>query len=251
MSVLMRPPRRSFVRRLILPVLTLGALTGVIIFLVYRFGDTPVEKAEKLFAKRDLGGLHSYTRKKLEKGEVNPLLYSYFAVAEFSTNPKATLAGVLSNIKAVDDRPVFRREALHRILQIPANLERAGEILAEALKLEQPPGDEMKILVRNVVASEAPLSGDSGLFAVLKGIFPGDIRRVKARELQWRKSPSTEGAVIRRLTDKEELLLRQVGHATTVSGKKGTWVFVLDAEMNSGWVFDAYLEKVPITESAE
>jgi hypothetical protein len=74
---------------------------------------------------------------------------------------------------------------------------------------------------------------------------------VKAKELQWRKSPSTEGAVIRRLTDKEELLLRQTGQATTVSGKKGTWAYALDAEMNSGWVFDAYLEKVPNGESAE
>ena len=245
MSVIIPPPRRSLVRRFGVPLLLLGAIAGVIIFLVYRFGDTPVEKAEKLFARRDLEGLHSYTRKKLGQGEVNPLLYSYFAVAEFTMNPKASLAGVLSNVKAVDDRPVFRREALHRILQIPANATRGGDILGEALKLETPPGDEMKALIRNLVKSEAPLMGDAGNFSELKTLFPGDIRRVKAKELQWRQSPSTEGQVIRRLADQEELFLRMNGGATTVSGRKGSWAFVLDEQMNSGWVFDAYLEKVP------
>lgn len=245
MSVLMRPPRRSLVRRLAFPLLTLGALTGIIIFLVYRFGDTPIERAEKLFAKRDLEALHSYTRKKLEKGEVNPLLYSYFAVAEFSTNPKASLASVLNNVRAVDDRPVFRREALHRILLVPANVARAGEILGEALNLEKPPSDEMKILIQNLVKSEAPLTGNSANFAALAELFPGDLRRVHARELQWRSAPSTEGQVLRRLSDGEQLLLRLAGSATQVSGKTGRWVFVLDESMNSGWVFDAYLEKMP------
>ncbi|MBN8222940.1 MAG: hypothetical protein J0L53_18645 [Spirochaetes bacterium] len=245
MSVIIGPPRRSILQRLLGPVLLLAALAGITLFLIYRFGDTPVEKAEKLFLKKDLEGLQAFTRKKLEKGEVNPLLYSYFAVAEFSMNPRASLAGLLGNIKAVDDRPVFRREALHRILQVPANLPRAGEILAEALKLEQPPGDEMKVFIQSLLQSEASLAGDGGLFTALKELFPKYLRRVKAKELQWRQAPSTEGAVIRRLADKEELLIRQQGQVTTVSGKKGAWVLALDENMQSGWVFDAYLEKMP------
>lgn len=245
MSVIIGPPRRSILQRLLAPVLVLAALTGITLFLIYRFGDTPVEKAEKLFLKKDLEALQSYTRKKLEKGEVNPLLYSYFAVAEFSINPKASLAGLLGNIKVVDDRPVFRREALHRILQVPANLSRAGEILAEAIRLEQPPGDEMRAFIQTLVQSDAPLTGDAGLFSTLKELFPKNLRRVKAKELQWRQAPSTEGAVIRRLADKEELFIRQQGQPTTVSGKKGAWVFALDHDMQSGWVFDAYLEKMP------
>jgi hypothetical protein len=243
--VIIPPPRRNALQRLLLPVLALALSTGIIVFLVYRFGDTPIERAEKLFAKRDLETLHSYTRKKLEKGEVNPLLYSYFAVAEFSTNPRASLASVLSNIRAVDDRPVFRREAVHRILLVPANLARAGEILGEALQIEKPPTDEMKILIRNLLQSEAPLPGDAGNFAALAALFPDDLRRVHARELQWRSAPSTEGQVLRRLKDGEQLLLRLRGVQTNVSGKSGRWVFSLDEEMNSGWVFDAYLEKLP------
>lgn len=244
MSVISPPRRRSFAARVLPPLLTLAVLAAITVFFIYRFGDTPVEKAEKLFAKRDLEGLQSYTRKKLEKGEVNPLLYSYFAVAEFSVNPGASLATVLGHVKAVDDRPVFRREALYRILQIPANMPRAGEILGEALKLETPPGQEMKALIRTLLKSESPLSGDAANFSALKVLFAADVRRVKAKELQWRSAPSTEGQVLRRLKDKEELLIRLSTPVTTVSGKKGSWVYALDEGMNSGWVFDAYLEKV-------
>ncbi|MBS0617703.1 MAG: SH3 domain-containing protein [Spirochaetes bacterium] len=220
------------------------AVAAVIAFLVVRFGDTPIERAEKLFVKRDLKELRAYAAQRLEKGDTNPLLYSYYAVAEFSTNAKSNLSGLLSNIRAVDARPVFRRDALRRIVEV-GNKARAGEIIFAALNLEELLDAEMKSLAHTLLASDAPLTTADGALSELLKIFPETERRVGAKQLQFRSAPSTESEVLRRLGDGESLLLRATGPSVTVSGKRGHWAFVVDAQWISGWVFDAYLKHAP------
>lgn len=243
MPVVIPPPRRNTFKQLLWPLVIIAVATAVVFFLFQRFADSPIERAEKLFARRDLTELRSFTRKRLEKGDVDPLLYSYFAVAEFSINPNASLASVLGHIRAVDERSIFRREVIERLLQIPGNHMRAGEILSEALILEKPPSDELKNLIKGLVKSQINIASNKENFSSLVALFPDDLYRVKARQVQFRKMPSTEGEVLRRLDYKELLLFRVSGAPTQVSGKVGRWVFVIDMGMNSGWVFDAYLEQ--------
>jgi len=241
MSVVIPPPRRSFFKRFLPTFAALATVTALVIFLVVRFGDTPVERAEKLFAQRDLKELRAYTAKRLEKGYPNPLLYSYYAVAEFSTNAKSNLSGLLGNIRAVDERPVFRRDALRRIVEV-GNKPRGGEILFAALNLEESLDAEMKSLIHTLLASDAPLTTADGTLSELLEIFPDAARRVAAKQLQFRAAASTESEVLRRLGNGESLLLRATGPLTTVSGKRGHWALVVDTQWVSGWVFDAYLK---------
>ncbi|HRP68087.1 MAG TPA: SH3 domain-containing protein [Turneriella sp.] len=242
MPVVTHPTKQNLGRRVALGVFTI-ALTGAsVTFLYYRFSDTPVEKVEKLFLKRHLTELRDFSRKQLEKGNTNPVLYSYYAVGEFSTNPKSQLSSILSNIKAVDERPIFRREALTRILQIPSNYARAGEILTALVDFEENNDDAIKDLIARLVDGEAVLESRASNFIFLKETFPKRVKQVAAKELQWRTHPSTESDVIRRLEDGEELFVRKTEAGTIVSGKKGHWAYVLDSAMQSGWVFNAYLK---------
>ncbi|HMV35319.1 MAG TPA: SH3 domain-containing protein [Turneriella sp.] len=241
MPVIIPPPRHSLGSRLLRLLLLSLLVAGSILFVCYRFGETPTEKAERLFTQRRLAELKSYTQKRLGAGEASPLLMSYYIAAEFSSNAQASLESLLSNLRALDDRPIFRRETLQRLIQIPENRKRLGEILAAALVIEKPPGNETLALIRSILESDADLSGSSADFAALAEIFPRQVRLVSAQKLQLRSGPTTDSEVLRRLEDGERLLLRYSGPAVLVSGKRGRWVFTLDAQMVSGWVFDAYL----------
>lgn len=210
-------------------------------FVSYRFGETPTEKAERLFTARRLQELKTFTEKRLAAGEINPLLMSYYVAAEFSTNAQANLESLLSNLRALDERPIFRRETLQRLIQIPENRGRLGEIMSAALKLENPASKETEALVRRILESDAELSGNSIDFAVLAELFPRQVRYVSAQRLQLRSGPSTESEVIRRLEDGERLLVRHSGPTISISGRRGRWTFILDEQLASGWVFDAYL----------
>ncbi|AFM10943.1 SH3 domain-containing protein [Turneriella parva] len=243
MPVISPPHRQGLLAQLrnLIMVVLLGA--GAIWFVCYRFGETTAEKADRLFAEGRFAELRNFSQKRLAAGEASPMLVGHYAVAEFTTNPKSNLQSLLSNIAAADERVIFRREALVRIGQIPSNNARAGEVLQQALLLENPLTQETKQVVQQLFRTSHSLAGADIDFTRLAELFPESVRRVKARELQFRASPGTEGAVLRRLKDGETLLLRLVGEATTVSGKKGRWVHAIDSGMESGWVFDAYLEK--------
>jgi hypothetical protein len=149
----------------------------------------------------------------------------------------------MNNIAAADSRVIFRREALVRIADLKENSARAGDVMREALTLESPMSSETKHVVASLLKSSNPLNAADLDFEKLTLLFPDSVRQVKARELQFRAAGSTEGAVLRRLKDGETLLLRSTGELTTVSGKKGRWIYALDGHLESGWVFDAYLER--------
>jgi hypothetical protein len=216
-------------------------VAGGILFVCYRFGEAPTEKAERLFTQRRLAELKSFTQKQLSAGDNSPLLMSYYIAAEFSTNAKANLESLLSNLRALDERPIFRRETLKRLIELPENRSRLGEILAAALTIEKPPGTEARALIRSILESDADLSGSTAEFAELSELFPRQVRLVAAEKLQLRMGATTDSEVLRRLENGERLLLRFSGPAVVVSGKRGRWVYILDAQMASGWVFDAYL----------
>ena len=124
---------------------------------------------------------------------------------------------------------------------------RAGEILTEALKIEKPPGAELRGLIQELVKSSLPLTGAESTFGELTQLFGKDVRQVGAKRLQMRSAPSTDASVVRQLEDGETLLVRSANAPTNVSGRSGKWTLVLDRNMESGWVFDAYL-KNPVTE---
>jgi|JI10StandDraft_1071094.scaffolds.fasta_scaffold287954_2 hypothetical protein len=241
MPVISPPPRQALLRQLRNLAFFLLLAIGSVWFVCYRFGETTHEKADRLFAERNFVKLRDFTQKRLAAGEVTPLLLGHYAVAEFTTNPKSNLTSLLNNIAAADARVIFRREALVRIAQITENNARAGEVLQQALLLENPLTPETKQVVQSLFKTSHSLAGAEVDFARLAGLFPETVRQVKARELQFRASPGTEGAVLRRLKDGETLLVRVTGEATTVSGKKGRWVHAIDTGLESGWVFDAYL----------
>ncbi len=243
MPVISAPPRQALLTQLrnLLIFLLLGA--GCIWFVCYRFGETTAEKADRLFTRQRYAELRDFSQKRLAAGEATPMLLGHYAVAEFTTNTKSNLQSLLSNIAAADARVIFRREALVRISQIATNNSRAGEVLQQALLLEDPLSAETKQVVRQLFKTTHSLAGAEIEFSRLAELFPESVRQVKARELQFRASPGTEGAVLRRLKDGETLLVRMTGEATTVSGKQGRWVHALDSGLESGWVFDAYLTK--------
>jgi len=243
MPVITPPPRQALLRQLRNFALFALLAVGSVWFVCQRFGETTHEKADRLFAEGRFSHLRDFTQKRLAAGEVTPLLLGHYAVAEFTTNPKSNLVSLLNNIAAADARVIFRREALVRIAQINENNARAGDVLQQALLLENPLTPETKQVVQALFKTSHSLAASEIDFARLAELFPETVRQVKARELQFRASPGTEGAVLRRLKDGETLLVRVAGEATTVSGKKGRWVFVVDSRMESGWVFDAYLER--------
>lgn len=244
MPVITPPPRKNRIALLLRWAVLSLAVAGVVLFLFYRFGETPTEKAERLFAERRLVELKNYTQKQLGSGNANPLLMSYYAVAEFSTNSQADLQSLMSNLQALDERPIFRREALQRLLQVEHNRRRAGEILSAALALESVPGKEMQSLLQSLLDSDAELFSGAVDFERLAGIFPARVRVVSAKKVQFRAGPTTESEVLRQFGPGERLLLRRQGEPVLVSGKKGRWVFVLDQQLVSGWVFGAYLAPV-------
>lgn len=241
MPVVIPPPRQSLGSRLLRLILVSVLVAGSALFVCYRFGETPTEKAERLFAERRLTELKNFTQKRLGAGEASPLLMSYYIAAEFSTNAQASLELLLSNLRALDDRPIFRRETLQRLIQIPDNRKRLAEILSAAVQTEKPASNETLALVRSILESDADLSGGNADFAVLAELFPRQLRLVSAEKLQLRSGPTTDSEVLRRLENGERLLLRHSGPAVLVSGKRGRWVYALDTQMASGWVFDAYL----------
>jgi hypothetical protein len=249
--VIVPPPHRSLYGRVLRPLAIAGTVAAIIAFLIFRFGDTPLEKAEKLFQKRDLKALRNYAEKNLETADNRPLFYSYFAVAEFSTNSEARLASLLNNIRAVDGRVIFRRDALARVLQISSNQNRLGEILTETIGLEERPGPEIQNMISRILALPATVDSRSANFPTLAAMFPEDLRRVAAKKLQFRANASTEGEVLRQLEEGEILLQRSQGPSLTVSGKRGHWTYALDTSMKSGWVFDAYLKRPKETAGAD
>ncbi len=241
MPVVIPPPRHGLGKTLLRGLLLSALVAGSVLFVCYRFGETPTEKADRLFKERRLAELKSYTQKLLGSGENSPLLMSYYVVAEFTSNAQANLESLLSNLRALDDRVIFRRETLQRLIQIPENRTRLGEILAAAVMLEKPAGNETLALIRSILESDADLSGSSVDFTALAELFPRQVRLVSAQKLQMRSGPTTDADVLRRLEDGERLLLRYAGPAMLVSGKRGRWIYTLDRQMASGWVFDAYL----------
>lgn len=243
MPVINPPPRQALLKQLRNLSLFLVLVAGGTWFLCQRFGETAHEKADRLFSKRRFAELRNFTQKRLAAGEVTPLLLGHYTVAEFTTNVKSNLASLLGNIAAADERVIFRREALLRIAQLSENNARAGEVLQQALVLENPLTAETRQVVQMLFKTPHSLAGAGIEFTRLTEIFPEAVRTVKARELQFRASPGTEGAVLRRLKDGETLIVRMTGEVTTVSGKKGRWAYAIDSGMESGWVFDAYLEK--------
>ena len=162
----------------------------------------------------------------------------------FATQPRTHLATLLERVSAADNRAIFRRETLVRIVESNAAPKRAAEILVEALKIERPPGAELRGLIEELLKSPQPLTGAEGAFAELAHLFGKDVRQVSAKRLQMRSAPSTDASVVRQLEDGETLLVRTSNAPTNVSGRNGKWTFVLDQRMESGWVFDAYL-KIP------
>lgn len=242
MPVVIPPPRQSLGSRLLRLILISVLVAGSALFVCYRFGETPTEKAERLFTRRQLTELKAYTQKRLGAGEASPLLMSYYITAEFSTNAQANLESLLSNLRALDDRPIFRRETLQRLIQIPENRKRLGEILSAALQSEKPVSNETLVLVRTILESDANISGGKADFDLLAELFPRQLRAVSAQKLQLRSGPTTDSEVLRRLEDGERLLLRHSGPNVLVSGKRGRWVYALDTQLASGWVFDAYLK---------
>ena len=241
MLVVTPPPKRNFFKQAGVYLLILGAIAASIFFLVYRFSDPIEVKAEKLFIKRQLDDLHKFTKNKLEGGASSPVLFSYYVVAEFSLNKEANLNSLLSNLEAIAARPVFRRETLLRLLQIPSNNDRHGAILSAMLHIDK--DTSMQQHTKLLFEGNSSLESDSKNFELLEKLFAPNLRTVKARNLQFRDAPSTDSSVLRRLTTGEKLLIRKSGEKTTVSGKSGKWVFVLDTNMHSGWVFDAYLSQ--------
>lgn len=243
MPVVIPPTRRSLVAQLTQLLVATAVIAGIVFFLWYRFSETPIERADRLFHKRDFAALQKLSRKQIEKGERNPLFVSYDAVATFATDPRTSLAALLERVSAADNRAIFRRETLVRIVEINAAPKRAGEILTEALKVERPPGAELKSLIQELVKSSQVLSGAESAFAELAQLFGKDVRHVSAKRLQMRSAPSTDASVVRQLEDGEILLVRTANAPTNVSGRSGKWTLVLDRNMESGWVFDAYLKQ--------
>jgi hypothetical protein len=243
MPVVIPPTRRSLVAQLARMLIVLAAIAGIVVFLWYRFGETPIERADRLFHKRDFAALQKLSRKQIEKGERNPLFFSYDAVSTFATDSRTPLAALLERVSAADNRAIFRRETLVRIVEINAAPKRAGEILTEALKVEKPPGAELRNLIQELVKSSLALAGAESAFAELAQLFSKDVRQVSAKRLQMRSAPSTDASVVRQLEDGETLLVRTANAPTNVSGRNGKWTLVLDRNMESGWVFDAYLKQ--------
>ncbi len=243
MPVVIPPTRRSLVAQLARLLIGLAVIAGIVIFLWYRFGETPIERADRLFHKRDFAALQKLSRKQIEKGERNPLFVSYDAVSTFAIDPRTPLAALLERVAAADNRAIFRRETLVRIVEINAAPKRTGEILSEALKVEKPPGAELKGLIQELVKSSQALSGAESAFSELAQLFNKDVRQVSAKRLQMRSAPSTDASVVRQLEDGETLLVRTANAPTNVSGRSGKWTLVLDRNMESGWVFDAYLKQ--------
>ena len=158
MPVVIPPTRRSLIAQLARLLTVLVVIAGIIIFLWYRFGETPIERADRLFQKRDFAALQKLARKQIEKGERNPLFFSYDAVATFAVDARTPLAALLERVSAADNRAIFRRETLVRIVEMNAAPKRAGEILTEALKIEKPPGAELRGLIQELVKSSLPLT---------------------------------------------------------------------------------------------
>lgn len=241
MPVVIPPTRRSLVAQLARLLVALLVIGGIVAFLWFRFGETPIERAERLYHKRDFTALQKHSRKQIDKGDRNPLFVSYDAVSTFALEPRTGLAALMERVSAADSRAIFRRETLVRIVEANAAPKRAGEILVEALRVEKPPGAELKSLIQELVKSSLPLTGAEAAFAELQHLFGKDVRRVSAKRLQMRSAPSTDASVVRQLDDGETLIVRAANAPTNVSGRNGRWTLVLDQQMESGWVFDAYL----------
>ncbi len=243
MAVIIPPPRQTLIRRFGSLALFAVLAAGAGVFICYRFGETTLEKAERLYSQKKMSELRDFAQKRLAAGEVSPILLGHYAVAEFTVNSKSTLGSLMNNIAAADPRIIFRREALVRIADMRENSGRAGEVVQQALALEAPVSSETRQIIASLLKSSSPLVAADLDFQKLTALFPEAVRQVKARELQFRATPGTEGAVVRRLKDGETLLVRTSGELTTVSGKKGRWIYALDSHLESAWVFDAYLER--------
>ncbi|MCX7632059.1 MAG: SH3 domain-containing protein [Turneriella sp.] len=233
--------RRRRWQRLLTPVAISAFVLAGVAILAYRFGETPEEKAERLFRQRQLVELRSFTQKQLESGKVSALLMGYYAVATYSTNGKAELQSLLSNLRAVDDRPVFAREVLQRIWEIGTNHSRAAEILEAALLLENPPHRQTRELLSSMLESDANFRDGTFRFEALASIFPERVRIVAASGLQVREAPGMHSAVRGQLKKGERLLLRRELEETKVAGRSGRWSWVLNKNLESGWVFGGYL----------
>lgn len=228
-------------------------LLGVVVltlFLIYRFSESKVQKAERLFREHSFSKLRSFTQSALKGEEANALLMGYYISAEFVLNPNASLASLMGNLEVIDNRPIFRREVLERLASLRETQGRAAEIISVALLLESPPTKSMQSLALKLLQTHAPLESLEIPFSKLATIFPEHIFRVAARELQLRDRPGTSSTVIRRLGDGEILFVRLREGKTTVSGKNGHWAFVMDKTLSSGWVFDAYLKQAMPENSA-
>lgn len=241
MPVVRPPSRRSLAVRIGQPLALLGVAIGLIVFLYYRFSETPVERAERLYQKHDFPALKKHARAQKQKGDQVQLFLSYEAVATFATEPQTRLAALMQAIAAADARPIFRRETLLRIVESGIVADRGGELIAEACKIENPPGAELRHLIGELIKTSQPLRGEDTVAGKLFELFPALQRKVKAKRLQMRSGPSTDAAVVRQLDDNEMLLMRNSLGMTNVSGRTGRWTFVIDKNMQSGWVFDAYL----------
>lgn len=230
MGVVSAPPRQGFFLTLLKFVFVGAVFALVTFFLIQRYGDTPLDKAEKFYAARELVALQKLTEKRLKDGEVNPVFYSYYAVAEFSINPQSKLDSLLGHVRAVDARPIFRREAISRIWQVGPNRARAAQIFTALLNIENPLGAEVKTLTAHILEHEFELEAGERVQGAVSEILSR--RYVRARNLQFRRTPSKSGEVIRRFADVEQVWLRKTA---------GEWVYVVDEDLHSGWVFSAYL----------
>jgi len=230
-SVVSGPAPRRLVADILRVLLAVGLVALISTFLCYRFGDSDIEKAEKLFAAGDLAQLKNFAEKKLRAGEVTPMLFAYYACAEYSLNTQSRLESLLGQIKAVDERPVFRREALERIWKIEKNRARAPEIFRAAINLERPIPPELQTLILSVAEREFEIPKDTNMQLVISSLFSQ--KQIKGKNVQFRQGPSTSAAVLRRFTDGETVGVRR---------KVGEWIYVLDRDFESGWVFIAYIK---------
>jgi hypothetical protein len=61
--------------------------------------------------------------------------------------------------------------------------------------------------------------------------------------LRMRARPGLKSKFIRHLKKDDIMVIRARGKIETINGKKGQWVKVITLTNETGWCFDAYLEK--------
>ena len=224
----------------------LGFLGGVGLLLYYRFSPNLTEQADRYFNERAWQNLLELSTKQLAL-DPSPRWEMLRGVASYNLNPQAGIAPILDKIAPVDNHDFYLNETVTLLLSNPDHREKTLHIASEfALRAKaSTASDTLKKTLWQSLSKPGDLQTvqNPQLFSKLSAWLGEQNRYVNAKNLQLRATAALDAEVVRRLKNKENLLLRYCLNPTVVGDKKGSWCNVLDETLQTGFVFDGYLKK--------